>query len=393
LADGRPGYSGPVTHQEKRSAPGRGPDVGAGLLGTVDVDDPEAVAEAAGLAYVHDTAPGITRHRAGKGFRYVRADGSPVTDPRTKDRIRALVIPPAWQHVWICARANGHLQATGWDIRGRKQYRYHDGWRAIRDATKFERLLDFGAVLPEIRARAESDVARRGLPREKVVAVVVELLDRTLIRIGNEEYAQANDSYGLTTLRDQHATFSGGSATLTFRAKGGQNREQRIDDRRLARIIRQCQELPGQILFQYRDDDGEPRAIDSRDVNTWLDDVAPGGFTAKDFRTWGATVRVAAALHPLGPPESSAAARRHLVEAVKAAAEHLANTPTVCRNSYVHPGIIEAYHDGSLCEISERDIRRMEARRSGLSRNEALLVVALQRRQAASIEEAQESVA
>jgi DNA topoisomerase-1 len=368
-------------------------DTGAGLLGTIDVDDPEAVAEAAGLVYVHDTEPGITRHRSGKGFRYVRADGAPVADPRTQARIQALVIPPAWAHVWICARANGHLQATGWDARGRKQYRYHDAWRAIRDAAKFERLLDFGAVLPEIRTRAEADVAQRGLSRTKVVAVVVQLLDRTLIRVGNEEYAQANDSYGLTTLRDQHATFSGGSATLTFRGKGGKNRSQRIDDRRLARIIKQCQDLPGQILFQYLDDAGEPRAIDSRDVNSWLDEVAQGGFTAKDFRTWGATVRVAAALHPLGPPESSTAARRNLVEAVKAAAEHLANTPTVCRNSYVHPGVIEAYHDGSLCEITERDIRRVEARRPGLSRNEALLVVALQRRQAASIEAAQESVA
>jgi DNA topoisomerase I len=365
----------------------------AGLLGAVDVDDPEAVAEAAGLVYVHDTAPGIARVRSGKGFRYVKADGSPVADPRTKARIRALVIPPAWEHVWICGRANGHLQATGWDVRGRKQYRYHDAWRAIRDAAKFERLLDFGGVLPEIRARAEADVAVRGLPRQKVVAVVVQLLDRTLIRIGNEEYAQANDSYGLTTLRDQHVTFSGGSATLTFRSKGGQDRVQRVDDRRLARIIKQCQDLPGQILFQYLDDAGEPRAIDSRDVNAWLDEVAQGGFTAKDFRTWGATVRVAAALHPLGPPESNATARRHLVEAVKAAAEHLANTPTVCRNSYVHPGVIEAYHDGSLCEISERDIRRVEARRPGLDRNEALLVVALQRQPAASIEAAQESVA
>jgi DNA topoisomerase I len=368
-------------------------DATAGLLGAIDVDDPEAVAEAAGLVYVHDTAPGIARVRSGKGFRYVKADGSPVADPRTTARIRALVIPPAWEHVWICARANGHLQATGWDARGRKQYRYHDAWRAIRDAAKFERLLDFGAVLPEIRARAEADVAVRGLPRQKVVAVVVQLLDRTLIRIGNEEYAQANDSYGLTTLRDQHATFSGGSATLTFRSKGGKDRVQRVDDRRLARIIKQCQDLPGQILFQYLDDDGEPRAIDSRDVNAWLDEVAQGGFTAKDFRTWGATVRVAAALHPLGPPESNTAARRHLVEAVKAAAEHLANTPTVCRNSYVHPGVIEAYHDGSLCEITERDIRRVEARRPGLDRNEALLVVALQRQQAASIEAAQESVA
>jgi DNA topoisomerase-1 len=366
---------------------------GGGLLGTVDVDDPEAVAEAAGLVYVHDTAPGIARRRAGRRFRYVKADGSPVTDPRTLARIQALVIPPAWEHVWICARANGHLQATGWDARGRKQYRYHDAWRSIRDAAKFERLLDFGAVLPEIRARAEADVARRGLPLEKVVAVVVQLLDRTLIRIGNEEYAQANDSYGLTTLRDEHATFTGGSATLSFRAKGGHIREQRIDDRRLARIIRQCQDLPGQILFQYRDDDGAPRAIDSRDVNAWLDDVTHGGFTAKDFRTWGATVRVAAALHPLGPPESNATARKHLVEAVKAAAEHLANTPTVCRTSYVHPGVIEAYQDGSLSEITERDVRRVEARRPGLSRNEALLVVALQRRQATSLTAARESVA
>ena len=303
-------------------------------------------------------------------------------------RIRSLAIPPAWRDVWICTDPNGHLQATGWDARGRKQYRYHPRWRAVRDAVKFERLLDFGAVLPRLRTRADADLARRGLPLERVLAAVVRLLDVTQIRVGNEEYARDNDSYGLTTLRDHHARIGTGSIRLSFRAKGGKLGERRIDDRRLARVVRRCQDLPGQVLFQYEDDDGQPRPVDSRDVNAYLQEITGGPFTAKDFRTWAASVQVAARLRAQEEPTSHTRARKDVTAAVKEAAAQLTNTPAVCRASYVHPVVVDAYLDGGLTEVPTRRVRREQATHPGLSEDEAFLMVLLRTRQAEAMDQA-----
>ena len=339
--------------------------------------DPEAVAEAAGLRYVHDTEPGITRRRAGKGWSYRTPKGTLVKDARTLERIKRLAIPPAWTDVWICTRADGHLQATGWDARKRKQYRYHPMWREVRDQAKFERVLEFGLALPDLRSRVSSDLSAPGLPRHKVVAAVVALLDRTLIRVGNEEYARTNESYGLTTLRDEHADISGSKVSFCFRAKGGQHRELVLSDKRLARIVRRCQEVPGQVLFQYVED-GQPRAVGSRDINAYLQDVTGGPYTAKDFRTWGASVQVAAELHRVEAASSETEAKRQAVAAIKSAAQLLTNTPAVCRASYVHPVVIEAHHAGELTQVSERDVRRVLATHPGLEYDEALLVHVLQ---------------
>jgi DNA topoisomerase-1 len=359
-----------------------------GLLGEVDVGQPEAVAEAAGLVYVHDTTPGYSRRRAGKGFSYRDPEGALVRDRVTLARIQALAIPPAWTDVWIAADPDGHLQATGWDAKGRKQYRYHARWRAVRDAVKFERLLDFGAALPRLRTRVDVDLSRRGLPLERVLAAVVRLLDVTQIRVGNEEYARDNDSYGLTTLRDHHADIGAASIRLSFRAKGGKLGERRIDDRRLARIVRRCQDLPGQVLFQYEGDDGQPHPVDSRDVNRYLQQATGGPFTAKDFRTWAASVQVAARLRATGEADSATRARKDVVAAVKEAAAQLTNTPAVCRASYVHPVVVDSYLDGSLAELPSRRVRRELATHPGLDEDEAFVMVLLRTRQAEALDRA-----
>ncbi|MEA3218850.1 MAG: topoisomerase [Acidimicrobiia bacterium] len=356
-----------------------------GLLGEVEFHDPVGVAEVAGLVYVQDSAPGIRRRRAGKGFSYRAANGSPIRDTATLARIRALVIPPAWSDVWICAHADGHLQCTGFDARGRKQYRYHIRWRQVRDAMKFERLLDFGAVLPMLRTRADADLSRGDLSLRRVIAAVVRLLDETQIRVGNEEYARDNDSYGLTTLRDHHADITSGRICFTFPGKSGKRIERTVSDRRLARLVRRCQELPGQILFQYIDSDGNPHPVDSRDVNRYLQEVTGQPFTAKDFRTWAASVSVAASLRGHGAPESMTGSRKRVVAAVKAAANELANTPTVCRASYIHPAVVDAYLEGDLAGIDQRSVRRELATHPGLSADEALLMSLLRRQQAEAI--------
>jgi DNA topoisomerase I len=312
------------------------------------------------LRYATDASPGLIRRRAGRGFSYRQPDGAVVGDPDTLTRIKALAIPPAWTDVWICRWPNGHLQASGRDARGRKQYRYHDRWRERRDSDKFDRMLSFAAVLPAIRERCDDDLGKRGLPREKVLAAVVRLLELTLIRVGNDEYARLNRSFGLTTLRVRHAKVEGTGIRFRFRGKAGQTHEVDLRDRRLAAIVRRCQELPGQELFQYVDDDGEARDVASDDVNDYLREASGGDFTAKDFRTWAGTVLAYRALRALQPGDDERDAKRNVVEAIRQTAGALRNTPAVARRSYVHPAVLEAYMDGkiggALVEVAEEQV-------------------------------------
>jgi len=329
-----------------------------------------AQAESAGLRYVQDDMPGIRRLRAGRGFRYLDPAGQPVS-ANTKARITALAIPPAWTDVWIAPIANAHLQATGRDQKGRKQYRYHPGWTAAQAESKFERLPAFGKLLPRIRRQVDIDLRRHGLPREKVVALAVHLLDTTHIRIGNDAYARENGSFGLTTLRRTHAEIIGADIRLSFDGKSGKAWSVDYRDNRAARIIRRCQELPGQRLFQYRDEAGALQPIRSDDVNAWLAEVTGGNYTAKDFRTWSGSVLVAAHLRDTEPPESDAAAKREIVAAVDAVAAALGNTRAVCRASYIHPDVLDAFASGRLKEV---DLRRV-----GVSSHDAKLLEADER--------------
>jgi DNA topoisomerase-1 len=309
-------------------------------------------AKAAGLQYVDDSIVGYRRRRAGRGFVYLDESGRPIRDPEVVDRLRRLVVPPAWTDVWFCSDPLGHIQATGRDARLRKQYRYHDEWQRVRDEAKFDSLLDFGHALPGLRERVEADMSGRALSFERVVATTVWLLDRTLIRIGNDEYARAGDSYGLTTLRNGHAEV--GSATLRFRftGKSGKPHDVVLHDRRVARTIARCQELPGQRLLEYVDDDGI-RPVDSRDVNDYIREVTKTDFTAKTFRTWGGSVHALHILRAFDPPESATAATRQQREAIKDTAAQLRNTPTVCRRSYIHPLVLEAHREGLLADMFE----------------------------------------
>jgi len=295
---------------------------------------------------VSDAGDGIRRRRAGAGFVYVDAQGRRVRDPETLQRIRSLVVPPAWRDVWICASAHGHIQAVGRDARGRKQYRYHPRWRAVRDETKYTRMLAFARALPRIRARVDADLARRGLPRAKVLATVVRLLETTLIRVGNEEYARANNSFGLTTLRGRHVDVDGPEVRFEFRGKGGKPHAVGVRDPRVARIVRRLHELPGQELFQYVDADGARRTLDSADVNAYLREIGADDFTAKDFRTWAGTVLAALALAEVRRFRTVREARRNVGRAIERVAARLGNTPAICRKGYVHPGIVDAYLDG-----------------------------------------------
>lgn len=312
-------------------------------------DDPNAAARAAGLRYTPHDGPGITRRRAGKGWSYLDPDGAVIRDSEQLERIRGIVIPPAWTEVWINPNPRGHIQATGRDARGRKQYRYHPKWRASRDETKFSRMAAFGAALPGIRERVAADLNRSGLPREKSLAVVVRLLDASLIRVGNAEYARDNASYGLTTLRDKHVDVEGTTIHFTFRGKSGKLHEVDVRDRRVAGLVKRMQDLPGQHLFQYLDDEGEAQAIDSDDVNAYLHDISGAGFTAKDFRTWAGTVLAARSLRDLGPFENETAMKANIVTAVDAVAARLGNTRAVCRSSYIHPAVLLGYEQGELC--------------------------------------------
>jgi DNA topoisomerase-1 len=301
-----------------------------------------------GLRYVTDERPGIRRERCGRGFRYRTAEGRIVRERHALKRISSLVIPPAWQDVWICPLDHGHLQATGRDERKRKQHLYHPRWREIRDQTKYDRVIDFARALPGIRKQIKRDLRRDGLCREKVLATIVRLLEVSLIRVGNEEYARDNKSYGLTTMKNRHAKVRGAKIKFQFRGKSGKEHVVEVEDRRVARIVRACQDLPGQDLFQYVDDAGQKHNVGSGDVNDYLRAITDRDFTAKDFRTWAGTVSVAAELRRLGPADSDTAAKSNVVAAVKATAQSLGNTAAVCRRSYIHPAIIDAYLDGSL---------------------------------------------
>ncbi len=320
-----------------------------------------AVAKAAGLRYVSDERPGIARRIKGKSFTYSSPDGATVREAETLRRIRSLVIPPAWKEVWICPVDNGHIQAVGRDARGRKQYRYHARWREVRDEAKYERVLAFGEILPRIRRRVSADLRRRGMSREKVLATVVRLLETTLIRVGNDEYAQQNGSYGLTTLHNRHVKVRGSEITFEFKGKSGKRHRIDVRDARLAKLVRRCQELPGQDLFGYVDDAGEVRDVTSEDVNAYLREIAGEEFSAKDFRTWSGTVLAAIALREFEKFNSEKQAKRNVVQAIEAVAKMLGNTPTVCRRCYIHPAILDGYIAGqtiaTLQQSAEQSLR------------------------------------
>jgi DNA topoisomerase I len=352
------------------------------LAMTTSRDDPRAAARATGLRYATDTRPGLTRHRAGRGFTYRDANGKTIRDRATLDRIRAIVIPPAWTDVWICPWPNGHLQATGRDARGRKQYRYHELWRQRRGADNFARMIAFAKALPRIRRAVGHDLGRRGLPREKVLAAVVRLLELTLIRVGNDEYARLNRSFGLTTMRDRHARIEGTQVRFRFRGKGGLMHEVGLRDRRLAAIVRRCQDLPGQELFQYVDEEGEVRDVASDDVNDYLREVSGGDYTAKDFRTWAGTLLAYRALRALQPEDHGPAAKRNVVQAMRLTAERLGNTPAVARGSYVHPAVLDAYMDGSLGGALVDVAEEQDAPPTKADRNEEIAVVRLLKQRA-----------
>lgn len=335
-----------------------------------------------GLRYVSDAMPGIRRRRNGTGFTYLDHRGNRVDDPEALARIRALAVPPAWTDVWISPVPFGHLQATGRDARGRKQYRYHDRWRAVRDETKFERLADFGQALTPIRRAVDRDLARDGLVRERVLATVVRLMDTVFARVGNLEYARENESFGLTTLRNRHVEIEGSQVRFEFAGKGGKVHAFDVDDPKLARIVRRCRDLPGYELFQYVDEDGQRRTISSGDVNDYVREVSGGEFTAKDFRTWAGTVVAAKALAAMGPASSQRAAKRNVVRAVEVVAHSLGNTAAIARKSYIHPDVIELYLDGSLGDHWDRPLPRRPSRIAAkLRADEARLLRLLRRRQ------------
>jgi DNA topoisomerase I len=342
--------------------------------------DPLASAKVAGLRYVGDDTPGIRRERRGDGFRYFDAKKREITDEAELQRIRSLGIPPAWTDVWICPHPNGHMQATGRDAKGRKQYRYHPRWRATRDATKYDHVIAFGRALPQIRARVDQDLRRRDLSREKVLATVVRLLETTLIRVGNREYARSNHSYGLTTMRDKHAIVDDAKVTFQFRGKSGKQHTITLNDRRLARIVKRCRDLPGYELFQYLDEHGERQTIGSADVNEYLREISGQEFSAKDFRTWAGTVLAAMALHEFAPHNSPTEAKQNVVRAIEHVAEQLGNTPSICRKCYVHPAVLDAYLDGSLIETLQQRAEDLHATESDMDNGETMVLGFLQQR-------------
>lgn len=348
---------------------------------TLAIVNPRDAAETAGLRYVSDTRPGIQRKRTGRGFTYTMADGSRLSDAEAARRISRLAIPPAWTDVWICPSADGHVQATGRDARGRKQYRYHPRFREVRESTKYGHVLAFAAALPRIRKKVEEHMALRGLPREKVLATVVHLLETTLIRVGNDDYAKQNKSYGLTTLKTRHVAVEGSEVRFRFTGKSGKQWSLRVRDRRVAKIIRQCQELPGQELIQYLDDAGTPRDVTSGDVNEYLKEITGEDITAKDFRTWAGTVLAALALKELEKFDSAAQAKRNLRTAIEKVSARLGNTPTICRKCYVHPEVLNCYMDGKLtAELQAKAERELRDHIGSLNGEEAAVLALLRAR-------------
>ena len=348
--------------------------------------DPKEAAEIAGLRYVMDARPGIRRKRAGKGFTYAGADGSKLNEPDVLRRIKSFAIPPAWTDVWICPFADGHVQATGRDAKGRKQYRYHPRFREVRESTKYEHVVAFADALPTIRAKVREHMSLRGLPREKVLATVVHLLQTTLIRVGNDDYAKQNNSYGLTTLKTRHVAVDGNEVRFRFTGKSGKQWSLRVRDRRIAKIIRACQELPGQELLQYIDEEGKPQDVTSSDVNAYLKEITGTDITAKDFRTWAGTVLAAMALNEVKTFDSAAQAKRNLRTAIENVAARLGNTPTICRKCYVHPDVLTSYLDGKLVlEIKKAVENELRDELSGLQPEEAAVLAMLRGRLAKEV--------
>lgn len=349
--------------------------------------DPKDAAESAGLRYVSDARPGIRRKKAGVGFRYMRADGSKVTEPDVLNRIKALAIPPAWSDVWICPFADGHIQATGRDAKERKQYRYHARFREVRESTKYEHVVAFADALPTIREKVREHMSLRGLSREKVLATVVHLLETTLIRVGNDEYAEHNNSYGLTTLKNRHVAVDGNEVRFRFTGKSGKQWSLRVSDRRIAKIIKDCQDLPGQELLQYIDEAGNCQDVTSSDVNDYLREITGKDITAKDFRTWAGTVLAAMALNELESFDSAAQAKRNLRGAIERVAAKLGNTPTICRNCYVHPEVLNSYMDGKLVlELKAKAERELRSDVQSLKPEEAAVLALLRSRLAKEAE-------
>jgi DNA topoisomerase I len=343
--------------------------------------DPKDAAESAGLRHVSDARPGIRRKKAGTGFGYTRADGSKVTKLDVLKRIKALAIPPAWTEVWICPFADGHIQPTGRDAKGRKQYRYHARFREVRESTKYEHVVAFANALPAIREKVREHMSLRGLPREKVLATVVHLLETTLIRVGNDEYAEQNNSYGLTTLKNRHVAVDGNEVRFRFTGKSGKQWSLRVRDRRIAKIVKDCQDLPGQELLQYIDETGNCQDVTSSDVNDYLREITGKDITAKDFRTWAGTVLAAMALHELESFDSAAQAKRNLRAAIEKVAGKLGNTPTICRKCYVHPEVLNSYMDGKLVlELKAKAERELRSEVQSLKPEEAAVLALLRSR-------------
>jgi DNA topoisomerase I len=344
-------------------------------------DQPEVDAKSAGLRYVSDNKPGIRRERCGEEFVYLDVHGRQIEDEKELKRIRSIGIPPAYERVWICPYANGHIQATGYDARGRKQYRYHPQWRRVRDENKYDRMMQFGKALPKIRARVAEDFAKPGLPREKVLATVVKLLEVSRIRVGNEEYAKTNHSFGLSTMRNRHVKVEGSKILFRFRGKSGKRHEIEVADRRIARVVAKCQELPGQHLFQYLDENDEPVEVGSDEVNAYLQEITGEQFTAKDFRTWFGTVLAAMALQEFEAVDGQAAAKKNVVAAIESVSKALGNTPAICRKCYVHPRIIEGYMEGTLVhEFRELADAKIKSDLENLPPEEAAVLALLSKR-------------
>jgi DNA topoisomerase I len=349
--------------------------------------DPKDAAEAVGLRYVSDARPGINRKKAGSGFTYCRANRARLTEPDVLRRIRALAVPPAWKDVWICPHADGHIQATGRDSKGRKQYRYHTRFREVRESTKYGHVVAFADALPSIREKVREHMALRGLPREKVLATVVHLLESTLIRVGNDDYAKQNNSYGLTTLKNRHVAIDGNEVRFRFTGKSGKQWSLRVRDRRVAKIIKACQELPGQELIQYVDEEGNCRDVTSTDVNDYLREITGKDITAKDFRTWAGTVLAAMALNELESFDNDAQAKRNLRTAIEKVSARLGNTPTICRKCYVHPEVLDAYMDGNLVlELKSKAESELRSGLENLKPEEAAVLALLRSRLAKETE-------
>ncbi len=343
--------------------------------------DPKFSAKAVGLRYVSDNAPGIRRKRNGSGFTYVAPDGKTIRNVSELNRIKSLGIPPAWTDVWICTDENGHLQAVGRDAKGRKQYRYHKRWREVRDETKYTRMLLFAKALPKIRKQLRRDLKLPELSRRKVLATVVRLLEVSLIRVGNEEYAKQNGSFGLTTMRDHHVKVNGSKVHFRFRGKSGKDHEIKVEDKHLARIVKKCQDLPGQELFQYIDRDGQQQKINSEDVNEYLREITGQDFTAKDFRTWAGTVLAAMALQEFEECTSNRQAKRNITRAIESVAQRLGNTPAICRKCYIHPAIFDSYIDGTMVEtLKQRAEMEFTTGLRKLRSEEAAVLALLQKR-------------